>query len=253
MENLENLIEMTISSQEFINNGWKLVKKYRNNNNNYYALIKCINCGDEKLVNYYNFINGKQRKCPKCRYYDLIGQTIGSCLILDVDHIDYITRESGKKTEYRVYYKVQCVNCQRISVKLYNKTNWKSYKGCNYCISDFNSKALNKKQSYYKLNAKNRNLSWELTSQEFYTLVTQPCKYCGQISNIEKEEFNGIDRIDSSKGYTIDNCVPCCTQCNTMKLDYTLEDFTNHIKRIYNHLINEGSTTIENTPKGVSE
>ena len=100
MENTENLIEMPISNQGFSNNGWKLLKKFRNNKNNYYALIKCEKCGYEKLVNYYNFINGKQRKCSTCRYYDLIGTVIGSTEILDVDHIEYITRDSGKKLNF---------------------------------------------------------------------------------------------------------------------------------------------------------
>lgn len=39
MENLEDLIELEISNQGFSNNGWKLLKKFRNSNNNYYALI----------------------------------------------------------------------------------------------------------------------------------------------------------------------------------------------------------------------
>ena len=42
--------------------------------------------------------------------------------------------------------------------------------------------------------------------------------------------INGIDRINSDKGYTIDNCVPCCAQCNHMKLDYTTEEFLTKIK-----------------------
>lgn len=37
----------------------------------------------------------------------------------------------------------------------------------------------------------------------------------------------GIDRIDSNKNYTINNCVPCCGQCNIMKLDYSQKDFLN--------------------------
>lgn len=29
--------------------------------------------------------------------------------------------------------------------------------------------------------------------------------------------YNGVDRLDSSMGYTPDNCVPCCWECNNMK------------------------------------
>lgn len=58
--------------------------------------------------------------------------------------------------------------------------------------------------------------------------------------------MNGIDRIDSTKGYSADNCVPCCSKCNRMKLDHSIEDFKNHISKIYNHFV-KGSETIENT------
>lgn len=243
MENLENLIELEISSQGFSNNGWKLLKKLRNSNNNYYALIKCEKCGYEKLVNYYNFVNGKQRKCPTCRYYDLIGTVIGSTEILDVDHIEYITRESGKKTEYRPYYKVKCTKCGHIHVKLYNKTNWLNYKGCQRCVASFDDSKLNRLKNVYKSNAKVRNISWDLTDSEFLELVTKSCAYCGHT-----QEYNGIDRIDSNKGYTINNCVPCCSWCNTMKLDHSLEEFLQHITNIYNfQKEKQGSTTIENT------
>ena len=243
MENLENLIELEISSQGFSNNGWKLLKKLRNSNNNYYALIKCEKCGCEKLVNYYNFINGKQRKCPTCRYYDLIGTVIGNTEILDIDHIEYITRESGKKTEYRPYYKVKCTKCGHIHVKLYNKTNWLNYKGCQRCMASFDDPKLNRIKNAYKSNAKVRNISWELTDSEFLELVTKSCVYCGHT-----QEYNGIDRIDPSKGYTVNNCVPCCGWCNTMKLDHSLEEFLQHITNIYNfQKEKQGSTTIENT------
>ena len=243
MENLENLIELEISSQGFSNNGWKLLKKLRNSNNNYYALIKCEKCGYEKLVNYYNFVNGKQRKCPTCRYYDLIGTVIGSTEILDVDHIEYITRESGKKTEYRPYYKVKCTKCGHIHIKLYNKTNWLNYKGCQRCVASFDDSKLNRLKNVYKSNAKVRNISWDLTDSEFLELVTKSCAYCGHT-----QEYNGIDRIDSNKGYTINNCVPCCSWCNTMKLDHSLEEFLQHITNIYNfQKEKQGSTTIENT------
>ena len=66
------------------------------------------------------------------------------------------------------------------------------------------------------------------------------------ISYKDKYELvNGIDRLDSSKGYTINNCVPCCSKCNLMKSNFKKEDFLQHISKIYNFSIS--STTI---PKG---
>jgi 5-methylcytosine-specific restriction endonuclease McrA len=43
---------------------------------------------------------------------------------------------------------------------------------------------------------------------------------------------NGIDRIDSNKGYTMDNCVSCCWTCNRMKGNMTQQNFLEHISKI---------------------
>ena len=101
--------------------------------------------------------------------------------------------------------------------------------------------------------------------EEFKDLINKPCAYCG--SNPTSDTYingnkfnktnalvyvNGIDRIDSTKGYSVNNCVPCCTMCNKMKLDYSLEDFKTQISKIYHYSI-EGSETIENTSNDGSE
>jgi hypothetical protein len=69
-------------------------------------------------------------------------------------------------------------------------------------------------------------------------IAKQPCTYCGKIDvknvhtsegkNASKERYlecfvsiNGIDRIDSTKGYELDNCTPCCKVCNVRKMDLT--------------------------------
>lgn len=71
--------------------------------------------------------------------------------------------------------------------------------------------------------------------------------------NIKTTKYvNGIDRIDSSKGYSDDNCVSCCSMCNLMKNNYSVYDFLNHINKISSYQKEkEGSTTIskESTPK----
>ena len=83
-----------------------------------------------------------------------------------------------------------------------------------------------------------------LTQEEVRKLCESPCYYCG------KERCLGIDRLDNSKNYTTENCVPCCGCCNRMKMDLTLPFFIEQIKRIYNNH-KESSTTIskESTSK----
>jgi hypothetical protein len=43
---------------------------------------------------------------------------------------------------------------------------------------------------------------------------------------------NGLDREDTSKGYSIDNVLPCCSTCNMMKAFYNKDDFIKQMKKI---------------------
>jgi hypothetical protein len=93
----------------------------------------------------------------------------------------------------------------------------------------------------YKRGAIKRNLSFELTKEEFRNLTKQSCYYCGSEPNQEYKQpntngnyiYNGIDRTDNTKGYILDNCVPCCGKCNRAKDIMTLEEFYNWIGLIY--------------------
>lgn len=39
------------------------------------------------------------------------------------------------------------------------------------------------------------------------------CVYCGY-------KATGLDRLNNSKGHKIDNCVPCCVECNIARMDH---------------------------------
>jgi hypothetical protein len=67
--------------------------------------------------------------------------------------------------------------------------------------------------SYSKC-AKERNLDFHITYNEYTDIVKNVCHYC---NIIQERGFNGIDRLDSSIGYHITNCVSCCSRCNYMK------------------------------------
>lgn len=94
---------------------------------------------------------------------------------------------------------------------------------CKHCQNT----AKENRYNLYKKGAKARGLEFKIDKENFYTLTQQPCVYCGELN-----EYNGLDRIDSSIGYTIENVVPCCSICNKMKLDHSKEFFFEHIKKI---------------------
>lgn len=101
----------------------------------------------------------------------------------------------------------------------------------------------------YKTTARYRGHCFELTTEEFRNLVTCNCHYCGappqqrkynSLEGSSKEGidwgtfvYNGIDRVDSQRGYTLDNCVTCCAVCNRAKLDHEIKEFARHVEKMY--------------------
>ena len=61
-------------------------------------------------------------------------------------------------------------------------------------------------------------------------MINQPCYYCKR-----KFERMGIDRFNNFLGYTVENCVPCCTQCNISKNDYTFDEFIEMCTNVANN------------------
>lgn len=98
--------------------------------------------------------------------------------------------------------------------------------------------ALNGLVYEYKIGAKKRNLIFELSHNEVKSLSSSDCYYCGTapfcVKNVNKHSitYNGIDRVDNSKGYTIDNVVTCCKICNVAEHDLSYIDFINWVKKL---------------------
>lgn len=142
--------------------------------------------------------------------------------------------------------------------------------GCHSCTNQKSSTetALKKKNGIehvglknrllkeYRTGATKRNLEFNLTFDQFINLMEQDCVYCGAKPKVYPYQIqymqlylghwahNGIDRVDSSKGYTLENCVPCCKECNYAKHEMSVDEYKQFIIRSYNHLILKGSTTI---------
>jgi hypothetical protein len=86
-------------------------------------------------------------------------------------------------------------------------------------------------------------MPFELPRLLFEDLVTDGCFYCGQLKARERAgrhtsrrmgglPRNGIDRVDSSKGYVIGNVVTCCFDCNHAKQKLPVRTFLERSIRI---------------------
>lgn len=128
-------------------------------------------------------------------------------------------------------------------------------KGCPACAMAFASETRTKPESFseisrslavYRSRAVSRRLCFDLTREQFAILARGNCYYCGALPDRQlrwpgarvytgtqvKELFNGVDRLDSSLGYTLENCVPCCKYCNRAKSDLSLEQFLRRVHAI---------------------
>ena len=250
-----------ISSQVFTKNQkFQIIEKISDKDNNKYVYkrkIKCTKCGLEQIVS----LNHIERCiCPDCKKLETVlsyeGKTFGNYTIIKYDSI----KETDTYT--RKLFLVKCNICgsesiQELSHLLSNP------KSCSVCKYDTRLKnnppklisVRNCIKSTYLGGAKNRGLEFTLSDDKFDKLILGDCVYCGahpseyqsdKKFNKTNEIFkrNGIDRIDSNKGYTDDNCVSCCEMCNRMKSDYTVSEFIDHIENIHTFLVNKGSTTI---------
>ena len=89
----------------------------------------------------------------------------------------------------------------------------------------------------YLSNAARRRLSFELTRDQFEAIVLSACIYCGDppsSSVVQRHTvaYTGIDRRDSTSGYTWDNSASCCKVCNRMKMSMSDGDFVRHCLRV---------------------
>ena len=91
----------------------------------------------------------------------------------------------------------------------------------------------------YQSRAKEKSLSFALTKEQFKDLMDSDCYYCGgepKNSFLQHGKpisvYQGIDRLDNTKGYTPDNVVPCCIRCNKMKKVLSHDEFVTHILKI---------------------
>ena len=118
----------------------------------------------------------------------------------------------------------------------------------------FGENAFNRLYDTYKRRATNKFFEFEFSKDDFRVITQKNCFYCGRepfqkappTTSSKKNKgfgyyvYSGIDRIDNSKGYTKENSVPCCGQCNVAKNGYAESNFIEWIKVTYENLKSKG-------------
>ena len=96
-------------------------------------------------------------------------------------------------------------------------------------------------QYYY--GAQNRGYRWDISEDDFFEITSRPCEYCGVAAGNTAEvkrsksqfAYNGLDRVDNTKGYILSNVVPCCGMCNRSKYTHSREKFLEWALRLAEH------------------
>lgn len=166
---------------------------------------------------------------------ELIGKTFNRLTVLSL-------HEKGRNAKYVV--KCQCGTTKIVYKKAITSGDTKS---CGCLKRETNIErgsgetSFNKVFWTYQNNARKRKLSFNLTKEQVKNLTQMNCFYCdispNQISSTTKDQpdylYNGIDRKDNSIGYELNNCVPCCSICNSAKSNLQLEEFKQWVNRVY--------------------
>jgi len=82
-----------------------------------------------------------------------------------------------------------------------------------------------------------QKVSFELTNEQWNTLVKGNCEYC--IRSLPTKKYNGVDRVIPSDGYTIDNTVSCCDDCNRDKGMLSVESMKIRNDKIAERIISD--------------
>jgi hypothetical protein len=95
---------------------------------------------------------------------------------------------------------------------------------------------------------RNQEIGINLTSDEYKSLIEKDCYYCGSSPSNKMSDsttdtvyfYNGLDRKDSGKCYTLDNVVPSCWTCNRAKGSLSHKEFIDWIVKGYIFLKENG-------------
>jgi hypothetical protein len=207
--------------------------------NSAYWNCRC-DCGNEVSVKGTNLSSGNSTSCG-CQsggFEDLTNRKFNMLKVIKLDHRDkrlgafwLCICDCGNYEVVRASYlkkgkHISC-GCYKKETKLQERAR-----------SVHLETLYNRLFKDYRNQAKKRGLSFSIDNFQFRHIISQDCYYCGKPpSNIKRGVFgeliyNGIDRVNNSVGYDVDNVVPCCAVCNRMKMDANIGTFIEKVRKI---------------------
>jgi hypothetical protein len=212
-------------------------------------LVHCL-CGVEKTMRSDTLLSGRVKSCgcssnqfrknKMAKRYNLINCHFGRLFVL--------SRAESIRSGGSPYSAWECkCDCGSIvTVRGAHLRNGKT-KSCGCLQLERVSKVpgasgFNHLLASYRAAAEQRGIEWRLSEDEFRTLVTGNCYYCGVVpkqisgqSTVGRFIYNGVDRLNNSGGYVPGNVVSCCGTHNQMKGTMSYEQFVANCEVVVRH------------------
>jgi hypothetical protein len=209
-----------------------------------YPFFICVcTCGKSFRVNGHHLIAGKTKQCNECRVtlprVDLVGTKVGFLTVIRYDGV-----KSGSRNGYPYHHwYCRCICGNEVSVRADHlgpygqKTLSDKSCGCNRRSSkNYGWKGYMEISGQYwsqiQKGARERSIVFDLRIEdvwELFLLQKRECALTGLplVMHITGKHAGtaSLDRIDSSKGYILDNVQWVHKHINQMKLDHTQDYF----------------------------
>jgi hypothetical protein len=223
-----------------------VIKRVKNNKRREVCWLCKCECGNMTEVITYNLRHGfvKSCGCLGGKFIDLTGRIFGRLTVIER------TENSENWDKVRWLCECSCGNKKIVhgsallaglttSCGCYQKERTSDANKIGYGEEAFHTVFM-----WYNYGATKRGLEFSLSENEFRELITANCEYCGKAPSLVRRGrcsngdfiYNGIDRIDNTKGYIHGNVKSCCVMCNFIKRDYSESEFLSLVERIYKNL-----------------
>jgi len=208
------------------------------------ALKYCSNCHDKKPIEgFVSMLNKPTKYCGDCleksRARDATRPKRDFKVYEARKHVkerrkqwtdDHPDKTKGYYTDYRKRKRAEN-EAEYLAHNAEIALNWRENNPEKHQIILENArKSVTIKLTTYKRSAAEKGFCWELTDEEAEILFQANCYYCDEM---DPRGLCGIDRVDSTIGYTPQNTKPCCKMCNYMKCNHTIPDFLTYCKNIH--------------------
>lgn len=211
------------------------------------SLYRCrCSCGQEKVLSSARFVNGYVRTCGHTvRLWTdeellFLQQNYSRMCVADISAAmgrsasAIRTKAHELSLQNYIYIDKKCIvdGCDRLSKEpgggngmcsLHRQRMYRGQSGVKQRYREWASRHRSTMRGRYsaaRFEAKRRGLDFSITFEEYCAIRCGSNDECFYHKGPIDNNGGSLDRIDNSKGYSIDNCILSCAHCNKLRGEY---------------------------------